>query len=78
MTTPCPRGSAPTGQGPGPGRRAGGMRIAGFAVRLTAGAYVLATLAVVVSTLTLRAQLPDGRLAPTLPRRPAQSSSWAA
>ncbi|HEX9358284.1 MAG TPA: site-2 protease family protein, partial [Streptosporangiaceae bacterium] len=58
MTMPCPRGTAPTGQGAGPGRRAGGMRIAGFGVRLTAGAYVLATLAVVVSTLTLRAAAP--------------------
>ena len=58
MTMPRPQGSAPTGQGSGPGRRAGGMRIAGFAVRLTAGAYVLATLAVVVSALTLRAAAP--------------------
>jgi CBS domain-containing protein/Zn-dependent protease len=58
MTMPRPRGNAPTGQGSGPGRRAGGMRIAGFVVRLTAGAYVLATLAVVVSALTLRAAAP--------------------
>lgn len=58
MTMPRPRGSAPAGQGPDPGRRAGGMRIAGFAIRLTAGAYLLATLAVVVSTLTLRAAVP--------------------
>jgi CBS domain-containing protein/Zn-dependent protease len=58
MTTPRLRGSSPTGPGSGPGRRAGGMRIAGFAVRLTAGAYVLATLAVVVGTLSLRAAAP--------------------
>ena len=58
MTMPCPRGSAPTGQGTGPGRRAGGVRVAGFAIRLTAGAYLLATLAVVVSTLNLRAAAP--------------------
>jgi Zn-dependent protease len=58
MTMPRPRGSAPTGPGSGQGRRAGGMRIAGFAVRLTAGAYILATLAVVVGTLTLRAAAP--------------------
>ena len=34
------------------------MRVAGFAIRLTAGAYLLATLAVVVSTLNLRAAAP--------------------
>ena len=58
MTMPSPRGSAPAGRDTGPGRRAGGMRIAGFSIRLTAGAYLLATLAVVVCTLTLRAAAP--------------------
>ena len=58
MTMPRPPGSAPAGRGTDPRRRAGGMRIAGFSIRLTVGAYFLATLAVVVSTLNLRAAAP--------------------
>ena len=49
------------GTGPGPGRPRGGLRVAGFRVRLTFGAQLLAMLTVLVSALTL----PD--FAPRLP-----------
>src|SRR5215472_10840737 len=55
MRTP---GSAPAGRGPDPGRRRGGVRIAGFSIRFTGGAYILAMLAVVVSALSLGAAAP--------------------
>ena len=55
MRTP---GTAPAGRGTDPGRRRGGVRIAGFSIRLTGGAYILAMLAVVVSALSLGAAAP--------------------
>src|SRR5690242_8269830 len=55
MRTP---GTAPAGRGTDPGRRAGGVRIAGFGIRLTRGAYLLAMLAVVVSALSLGTAAP--------------------
>jgi Zn-dependent protease len=55
MRTP---GTAPAGRGTGPGRRRGGVRIAGFSIRLTRGAYILAIVAVVVSALSLGAAAP--------------------
>jgi len=55
MRTP---GTAPAGRGTDPGRRAGGVRIAGFSIRLTRGAYLLAMLAVVVSALSLGTAAP--------------------
>jgi Zn-dependent protease/CBS domain-containing protein len=55
MRTP---GTAPTGRGTDPGRRRGGVRIAGFSIRLTGGAYLLAMVAVVVSALSLGAAVP--------------------
>ena len=58
MTMTRTPGTAPAGQGTGPGRRRNGVRIAGFSIRLTAGAYILAMLAVVISTLSLRAAAP--------------------
>jgi len=58
MTMTRTPGTAPAGQGTGSGRRRNGVRIAGFSIRLTAGAYVLAMLAVVISTLSLRAAAP--------------------
>jgi Zn-dependent protease len=51
-------GAAPAGRGTDPGRRRGGVRIAGFSIRLTGGAYLLAMLAVVVSALSLGAAVP--------------------
>jgi Zn-dependent protease len=56
-------GSIRSGPGPGagPGRPRGGFRLAGFAVRLTLGAQLLAMLAVLAGTLVL----PD--VAPGLP-----------
>jgi len=58
MTMTSMRGTTPSGQGAEPGGRAGGMRIAGFSVRLTTGAYILALLAAVASALGLRAVVP--------------------
>lgn len=58
MTVTRTPGSGTAGQGRDPGRRAGGMRIAGFSIRLTTGAYLLAILAVVVSALNLPAAAP--------------------
>ncbi len=58
MTMTRMPGTAPAGQGNDPGRRASGMRIAGFSVRLTTGAYILAVLAAVASALSLRAAAP--------------------
>jgi Zn-dependent protease len=58
MTMTRTPGTAPAGQGTGPGRRRGGVRFAGFSVRLTWGAYILAMLAVVVSALSLSAAAP--------------------
>jgi Zn-dependent protease len=55
MRTP---GTAPTGRGTDPGRRRDGVRIAGYSIRLTGGAYLLAMLAVVVSALSLGAAVP--------------------
>jgi Zn-dependent protease len=55
MRTP---GTAPAGRGTDPGRRRGGVRIAGFSIRLTRGAYILAMVAVVVSALSLGAAAP--------------------
>jgi len=49
------------GAGPGPGRPCGGLRLAGFAVRLTIGAQLLAMLTVLAGALVL----PD--VAPGLP-----------
>lgn len=57
MTTTRPPGA--TGRalgGPVPGR--GGLRVAGFTVRLTAGAYAFATLTVLVSALSLPVAAP--------------------
>src|SRR6185437_2103986 len=51
-------GTAPTGRGTDPGCRRGGVRIAGFSIRVTRGAYLLAMLAVVVSALSLGAAAP--------------------
>jgi Zn-dependent protease len=50
--------TAPGGQDPEPGRPASGMRIAGFTIRLTTGAYFLAMLAGVASALGLREAAP--------------------
>lgn len=58
MTMTSMPGTTPSGQGAEPGRRAGGMRIAGFSVRLTTGAYILALLAAFASALGLRAVVP--------------------
>jgi len=58
MTMTRTPGTAPAGQGTGPERRRNGVRIAGFSIRLTTGAYILAMLAVVVSALSLRAAAP--------------------
>ena len=58
MTMTRMPGTAPAGRGPAPGRRRGGVRIAGFSIRLTGGAYLLAMLAVVVSALSLGAAVP--------------------
>jgi hypothetical protein len=58
MTMTRTPGTAPAGQATGPGRRRGGVRFAGFSVRLTRGAYILAMLAVVVSALSLNAAAP--------------------
>jgi len=58
MTMTRTPGTAPTGRGTDPGRRRGGVRIAGFSIRLTGGAYLLAMLAVVVSALSLGAAVP--------------------
>ena len=58
MTMARMPGTAPAGQGTGPGRRTGGLRFAGFSIRLTRGAYILAMLAVVVSALSLDAAAP--------------------
>lgn len=51
-------GTAPAGRGTDPGRRRSGVRIAGFSIRVTRGAYILAMLAVVVSALSLGAAAP--------------------
>jgi len=64
MTMTRTPGTAPTGQGTGPGRRSDGVRLAGFSVRLTRGAYILAVLAVVVSALSLDAAAPGWRSSP--------------
>src|SRR5262245_38049920 len=58
MTMTRTPGTAPAGRGTDPGRRRGGVRIAGFNIRLTGGAYFLAILAVVVSALSLGAAVP--------------------
>ena len=58
MTMTHTPGTAPAGQSTGPGRRASGVRIAGFNVRLTTGAYILAMLALMLSALSLRATAP--------------------
>jgi len=58
MTMSRTPGTGPAGQGTDPGRRRGGVRIAGFSIRLTGGAYILAMLAVVVSALSLGAAAP--------------------
>ena len=55
MRTP---GTTPAGRGAEPERRRGGVRIAGFSIRFTGGAYILAILAVVVSALSLGAAAP--------------------
>src|SRR2546430_17476683 len=52
------------GAGSGPGRPRGGLRLAGFAVRLTLGARLLAILTVLAGALVL----PD--LAPGMPAGP--------
>jgi Zn-dependent protease len=56
-TGPADGGAGPGGS-EGPGRRRGGLRIGGFTIRLTAGGYVLATLAAAVGALTLPAAAP--------------------
>ena len=58
MTMTRMPGTAPAGRGTDPGRRSGGVRIAGFSIRLTGGAYLLAMVAVVVSALSLGAAVP--------------------
>jgi len=58
MTMTRTPGTAPAGRGTDPGRRRGGVRLAGFNIRLTRGAYILAMLAVVISALSLRAAAP--------------------
>jgi len=58
MTMTRTPGTGPAGRGTDPGRRRGGVRIAGFSIRLTGGAYILAMLAVVVSALSLGAAAP--------------------
>jgi hypothetical protein len=58
MTMTRTPGTAAVGRGTDPGRRRGGVRIAGFGIRLTRGAYVLAMPAVVVSALSLGAAAP--------------------
>ena len=58
MTMTRTPGTAPAGRGTGPGLRRRGFRIAGFSIRLTRGAYILAMLAVVVSALSLGAAAP--------------------
>ena len=58
MTMTRMPGTAPAGRGTDPGRRKGGVRIAGFSIRLTGGAYLLAMVAVVVSALSLGAAVP--------------------
>lgn len=57
MTRPpeTPRAGSDSGQ---PGHPTSGLRIAGFSIRLTAGAYLLSMLAVLVSALTLPALAP--------------------
>jgi Zn-dependent protease len=51
-------GTTPNGQGTEPRSRAGGVRIAGFSIRLTPGAYILAILVALVSATRLRAVVP--------------------
>src|SRR5690348_8289535 len=58
MTMTRMPGAAPAGRGTDPGRRRGGVRVAGFSIRLTGGAYLLAMVAVVVSALSLGAAVP--------------------
>lgn len=53
-----PPGTTSAGPGPGAGRSAPGLRIAGIGIRLTGGAYLLSMLIVVVSALTLPRALP--------------------
>ena len=61
MTITRSPGGTRSGAGPGPGRPRGGLRLAGFAVRLTFGAQLLAMLTVLAGALVL----PD--VAPGLP-----------
>jgi Zn-dependent protease len=53
-----PPGTTPPGSGPGATRSPAGPRIAGIAVRLTGGAYLLSMLIVLVSALTLPRAVP--------------------
>lgn len=58
MTMTSMPGTTPNGQDTDPRSRPGGMRIAGFSIRLTPGAYILAILVAVASALRLRAVVP--------------------
>jgi Zn-dependent protease len=57
MMTSMP-GTTPNGQGPDPRSRTRGMRIAGFSIRLTPGAYILTMLVALASALRSRDVVP--------------------